>query len=200
MAFISIVKENLPIFGIAKQKTLSEFCTTEKDVSKGISRMPLILARCYEEDIKFEDGKSTQKFKISPKAVKNQRDDDEQFKHNMEIREAAKRESIKKIKANDLMKSSKIEQKTMDCDLDFDELMLAKSSGSSLLYRRDTLVTATFDDFEMIKCIGRGTFGKVYLVKCKRNGRLHAMKCIRKDIVIEHDSIDSLQVEKLILL
>ena len=61
-------------------------------------------------------------------------------------------------------------------------------------------MTATFDDFEMIKCIGRGTFGKVYLVKCKRNGRLHAMKCIRKDIVIEHDSIDSLQVEKLILL
>jgi hypothetical protein len=38
------------------------------------------------------------------------------------------------------------------------------------------------------------------LVKCKRNDRLYAMKVIRKDIVIEHDSIDSLEVEKLILL
>ena len=62
------------------------------------------------------------------------------------------------------------------------------------------MVTATFEDFELIKCIGRGTFGKVYLVKCKCNEKLYAMKVIRKDIVIQHDSIDSLEVEKLILL
>jgi serine/threonine protein kinase len=52
------------------------------------------------------------------------------------------------------------------------------------MYRRDTLVTATLEDFELIKCIGRGTFGKVFLVKCKRNDKLYAMKVIRKDIVI----------------
>lgn len=62
------------------------------------------------------------------------------------------------------------------------------------------MVTATFEDFDLIKIIGRGTFGKVYLVKCKNNFKLYAMKVIRKDIVIQHDSIDSLEVEKLILL
>jgi serine/threonine protein kinase len=87
-------------------------------------------------------------------------------------------------------------------DIDFDEMLKVSKerSGSQLLYRRETLVTATFEDFEPIKCIGRGTFGKVFLVKCKHNEKLYAMKVIRKDIVIQHDSIDSLQVEKLILL
>jgi len=54
MGFLSQVQENLPIFGIAKNRSLSDFATTEKDVSRGISRMPLILARIYEEDIKFD--------------------------------------------------------------------------------------------------------------------------------------------------
>jgi serine/threonine protein kinase len=76
----------------------------------------------------------------------------------------------------------------------------AATQGSQLMYRRDTMITATLEDFELIKCIGRGTFGKVFLVKCKRNDKLYAMKVIRKDIVIQHDSIDSLEVEKLILL
>jgi serum/glucocorticoid-regulated kinase 2 len=48
--------------------------------------------------------------------------------------------------------------------------------------------------------IGRGTFGKVYLVKNKTTGTIHAMKSIRKDIVLQNDSLESLMVEKLILL
>lgn len=51
MAYMSVARENLPIFGIAKAKALADFCTTENDVSRGISRMPLELARIYEEDI-----------------------------------------------------------------------------------------------------------------------------------------------------
>jgi hypothetical protein len=47
------MKENLPIFGIAKSKQLADFATSQQDVSRGISRMPLILARIYEEDTKF---------------------------------------------------------------------------------------------------------------------------------------------------
>ena len=57
-----------------------------------------------------------------------------------------------------------------------------------------------FTDFQIVRLIGRGNFGKVYLVKNKNNNRFYAMKSIRKDVVLEHDSLESLKVEKLILL
>ena len=54
VAYMSIVKDNLPIFGIAKAKQLGDYATSEKDVARGITRMPLVLARIYEEDIKID--------------------------------------------------------------------------------------------------------------------------------------------------
>ena len=54
MAYLSLCQENLPIFGILKQRNLADYTTTEKDITRGVSRMPLVLARIYEEDIKFE--------------------------------------------------------------------------------------------------------------------------------------------------
>ena len=41
---------NLPIYGI-RNKDLKEYQTTEKDAGKGISRIPLKIARLYEEDL-----------------------------------------------------------------------------------------------------------------------------------------------------
>lgn len=88
---------------------------------------------------------------------------------------------------------------SLDGMLDFDELLQTRDASVSEIYRRDTLTVAIFEDFELKSVIGRGTFGKVYLVRCKQNGRLFAMKCIRKDVVIEHESVESLKVERLIL-
>jgi serum/glucocorticoid-regulated kinase 2 len=88
-----------------------------------------------------------------------------------------------------------------DDEFNFDKLQKEHSMASaSQLWRKDTLVNATFEDFEPLSIIGHGTFGKVYLVRQRRNKKLNAMKCIRKDIVIEHESVESLEVEKLILL
>jgi serine/threonine protein kinase len=56
------------------------------------------------------------------------------------------------------------------------------------------------EDFLVIKILGKGTFGKVYLVSNKNNGKLYAMKSIRKDAVIEHNTIEKVSIEKLILL
>ena len=64
MAFISEKRDNLKIFGISKSKTLQDFVTTEKDVQKGHNRLPLNLARIYEEDI------------MSDEEIKNKRDGD----------------------------------------------------------------------------------------------------------------------------
>lgn len=39
-------------------------------------------------------------------------------------------------------------------------------------------------DFTLIKPLGKGAFGKVYLVRCKINNKKYALKCIKKDKVI----------------
>ena len=46
---------NLSVFGISKSKNLSDFVTTEADVKKGKNRLPLKLARIYEEDLMSDD-------------------------------------------------------------------------------------------------------------------------------------------------
>jgi serine/threonine protein kinase len=46
---------------------------------------------------------------------------------------------------------------------------------------------AKLSDFQIKKMIGRGTFGKVYIVEnTLEGGKLYAMKCIRKDLVLEN--------------
>lgn len=39
-------------------------------------------------------------------------------------------------------------------------------------------------DFQIVKIIGRGGFGKVFLVKNRLNGKYYAMKSIKKEEVI----------------
>ena len=56
-----------------------------------------------------------------------------------------------------------------------------------------------FSDFEMQLVLGRGTFGKVYLTKNKKNGKLYAVKTLRKDQLIETNSIKNTLNEKDIL-
>lgn len=177
LVFVSVTQNNLPIFGIAKQKTLQEFCTTESDVARGLSRMPLVLARLYEEDIKFTEKKS---HLISPSSFQREQMSEaekmmESLGDTINTRNRAQRESIKRTSQTRTSEGD---------DMDFDDMLAAQKDRSVSLYRRDTMVTATLEDFEMVKCIGRGTFGKVFLVKCKRDGKFFAMKVIRKDIVI----------------
>jgi len=45
---------------------------------------------------------------------------------------------------------------------------------------------AKLQDFNIKKMIGRGTFGKVYIVEHSLDYKLYAMKCIRKDLVLEN--------------
>lgn len=53
--FINLTQNNVPIYGISKSKNLSDFVTNESDVKKGKTRIPLKLARIYDEDILSED-------------------------------------------------------------------------------------------------------------------------------------------------
>ena len=60
---------------------------------------------------------------------------------------------------------------------------------SESIFKKKRNVEATLSDFEIKKRIGEGTFGKVFLVEHKETQILYAMKCIRKDLIIEHNQL-----------
>ena len=47
------------------------------------------------------------------------------------------------------------------------------------------------EDFQIIKVIGRGSFGKVYLVRKKDNGTIYAMKTLKKDTIIRKNQMNN---------
>merc|ERR1719263_25455 len=55
-------------------------------------------------------------------------------------------------------------------------------------------------DFTIKSVIGRGSFGKVFLVQKVDDGKVYAMKSLRKDVIIDYDQIESTLLEKKILL
>jgi len=62
--------------------------------------------------------------------------------------------------------------------LDEESKELSKSR-SSTIYSRATMMEANLEDFHIKKVIGKGAFGKVYLVEHKKdNSMVFAMKSI----------------------
>lgn len=75
-----------------------------------------------------------------------------------------------------------------------------RRAPTGTIYSKDKGKEVGLDDFEIKSVIGKGTFGKVYLVEKKSDKKVYAMKSIRKDIMIENDQIESAKMEKKILL
>uniref|UniRef100_A0A671L5L0 non-specific serine/threonine protein kinase n=1 Tax=Sinocyclocheilus anshuiensis TaxID=1608454 RepID=A0A671L5L0_9TELE len=48
----------------------------------------------------------------------------------------------------------------------------------------DGLCSQTMNDFDYLKLLGKGTFGKVILVREKASGVYYAMKILRKEVII----------------
>ena len=60
--------------------------------------------------------------------------------------------------------------------------MTFQSSGSNFLNEANhSSESVNLDDFALIKAVGRGSFGKVYLVKKKDDNTYFAMKTLKKD-------------------
>jgi len=71
--------------------------------------------------------------------------------------------------------------------------IISKKSSSKIV------TNAEFDDFEIIKTIGRGSVGKIFLAKYKNTGDLYTIKSMRKDQLISQNIIDNIVSEKNIL-
>ena len=89
-------------------------------------------------------------------------------------------------------------QESEDIDIPFEERKSRVATGT--IYCKEVGKEITLEDFEIKKVIGKGTFGKVYLVEKKDDKQIYAMKSIRKDVMIENDQIESAKMEKQILL
>lgn len=57
----------------------------------------------------------------------------------------------------------------------------------------------SLNDFELIKVVGRGSFGKVYLVKRNGTENYYAMKKLKKEVVAKRNLFIKTQAERDIL-
>ncbi|KAI9317060.1 kinase-like domain-containing protein [Dichotomocladium elegans] len=57
----------------------------------------------------------------------------------------------------------------------------------------------SFDSFELLRVIGRGSFGKVYVVRKKDTNRIYAMKVLRKSRIISRSEVTHTMAEKTVL-
>lgn len=57
----------------------------------------------------------------------------------------------------------------------------------------------TPDDFDILKLVGQGAFGKVFQVRKKDSGGIYAMKVMKKDRIIEKDQAEYTKAERDIL-
>ena len=73
-----------------------------------------------------------------------------------------------------------------------------KKSGT-IFSKHQTIKHVSLEDFQVMKVIGRGSFGKVCLVQYKKTKELYAMKSLKKDVLLDQDQVESTLLEKKIL-
>jgi len=88
-------------------------------------------------------------------------------------------------------------RKLMEEGLDDQEEDEEKDGGAVIHMMGDTKVGP--DDFEFLKVIGRGAFGKVMQVKYKNNDKIYAMKILRKKQILARNQIEHTKAERKIL-
>ncbi|XP_072997944.1 serine/threonine-protein kinase AtPK2/AtPK19-like [Typha latifolia] len=95
-----------------------------------------------------------------------------------------------------------------DASLELEECSLGeteKDQGASLCYaekldsKSEKNEGLGLDDFEVMKLVGQGAFGKVYQVRKKGTSEIYAMKVMRKDKIMEKNHAEYMKAERDIL-
>jgi len=81
-----------------------------------------------------------------------------------------------------------------------DKQKLIERERTSTLYAKDKNdKNISIDDFNLLKVLGRGAFGKVMMVEKKDTKQIYAIKSLRKEELIDKDQIEHTRTEKSIL-
>ena len=157
---------NVPVYH-TDAKDLRTYTTTEKDWKSGRTNFPPQNLRAPEEDI-FQGTASTE----------TTEDDSNTFENEQSLA-AASGVRAAQIKGGQNLSAEESGEDELDT-----QTKESMANGGQSVFARDGKPPANLQDFEIVKMIGKGTFGKVFLVKQKTTEALFAMKCIRKDIVL----------------
>jgi len=79
-----------------------------------------------------------------------------------------------------------VKEQTQDNTLDMEELPAPDLKARATFAKKGDM-NVTLADFEIKKVIGRGSFGKVFLVQKRGTNEVYAMKSLRKDVILEYD-------------
>ena len=74
-----------------------------------------------------------------------------------------------------------------------------KKRSNTIFSKHKTIKNVSLEDFQIMKILGRGSFGKVSLVQYKPTGEYYAMKSLKKDVLLDQDQVESTILEKKIL-
>lgn len=129
------MRKEVDIYGIDK-KSIKDFVTTEKDVKKQSIRIPSPSRKLNEKMIKEE----TKDIRKDPEPI-------EQWKRTR----------------TDGSNSTKEDPESEDSD-GSEWYSQRRGSRSSTIYSRDSGELTTLEDFNILKTLGVGSFGKVFLV------------------------------------
>ena len=171
------------------------YTTTLKDKKYGLYKLPEESCRLREMEIagakNFEEDAE-----LDEKIEKAKRDLEETEANTEDNYTVSEDVEIENTRASD--KELEVDFVNGEYDFDSDDL---REHGSSLLCSSTRYESEiTLDDFDIINILGKGAFGKVYLSRMKENSKLYAIKTIRKDVVIETDQIEAINLERDILL
>jgi serine/threonine protein kinase len=204
--FAEKVKDNLKIFGI-EAKSLTDFTTTEKDMKRGTNRFPPGQYRLTSEDIIKVEAKNPATgggiiLGSSTSAVEadNTFEFQEEFQQNVEIRNKQFQEN-KNFEDKGEDDDDEEEEEEDENGVKEPTARQSMRAGGSIIFARNQADKGIvkLEDFIIMKMVGKGTFGKVYLVQHLHKKKIYAMKCIRKDIVIDNEQFENIKLEKDIL-
>jgi len=109
-------------------------------------------------------------------------------------RDSMERPPLEKQDSNPSVEKSETSEKENEEEVD-----MHPSWNDEELYNRDAKSKVTKDDFELLNVVGKGSFGKVMQVKKKDDGKIYAMKVLRKDAIIQRKQVAHTKAEKSIL-
>ena len=74
--------------------------------------------------------------------------------------------------------------------------IIGASDNGSMLYASQQQEKMSVEDFQLLKVVGRGSFGKVYLAKKKTDGKIYAVKTLKKDFIIRTNQTNQVKIER----